>query len=235
MNPSRIGIPINKKIDEWMFHFNGKAVKFVIHIKRQRDPEGKDSHNGLLKLATFHAYLDKKYLRDHGIEEKELGFPTTPVSGHDYNEVFEKVKNMVWSAKDQAWLKVIAVAVRGSDRMNDEDKVKFAWGVGLRSTDGTLFKTLDSRNYVSRRPAEIIPGTLSFEQEQIKIYPYTEEMEASLKELDAMFIKFTGALRFVVNNPEMLIGIKNRLLPLTFPEEPVTVAKPETTVNGIRL
>jgi hypothetical protein len=219
MNPSRISTQFNKQIDEWFFHFNGKAVRYTIHIKRRRDPEVGESGAGAMGLASFHAYLDRKYLRDHDINEKSLGFPLTPVSGSNYNEVFEKVKHMVWAAKSQAWDKVIAVAVSGPDRKTDEDKVKFSWGVGFRSKDGTLYKTADSRNYVSRRPSEIITA-LSFGDKEIVVYPYSPEQEAALKELDNMFEKFTGALKTVVNNPEMLLGIKSRLLPLTVGELP---------------
>lgn len=234
MNPSRIGIPINKKIDEWLFHFNGKSVKFDIHIKRRRDPESGETSHGI-GLATFHAYFDRKHWTDQGMTMEQLGFPCTPISGSDYNDVFERAKKTVWAAKEQIWNKVIVMAVKGVSRMHDEDKVKFAWGVGLRSNDGTLFKTADSRNYVSRRVSELLPGGLSFEAEEIKVYPYTEEMEASMKELDAMFAKFTGALKFVISNPELLLGIKSRLLPLTVEEQPATPVKEQLTVNGIKL
>lgn len=234
MRTTRINTPLNKRIDEWLFHFNGKAVKFDVHMKRKRDPEQVDSHGVLAKLATFHAYLDRKYLRDHDMSEKELGFPLTPVSGDSYNDVFERVKDMVWSAKDQVWETVIAVAVSGVERLRDEDKVKFAWGVGLRSKDGTLFKTMDSRNYVSRRSRDIIPGSVSFEQDSISVYPYTLAMEESLRDLDAMFANFTNALKFAVGNPDVLLSLKNRLL-LTAGEPHVTPVDGEASVSGTKL
>jgi hypothetical protein len=214
MNPSRIGTPLNKQIDEWMFHFNGKAVKFTVHMKRRRDPEAGESGAGALGLATFHAYLDRQYLLDNGMNLKELGFPITPVSGHDYNEVFEKVKHSVWAAKDQAWDKVIAMAVKGIDRRTDADKVKFSWGIGYRSKDGTLYKTADSRNYVSRRPGELLHDSMSFDKDDIKILPYTEELEASLTNMDGMFVQFVGALKGIIANPERLLAATCKLLPI---------------------
>jgi hypothetical protein len=179
--------------------------------------------------------LDRKYLKEQGIAETDLGFPTTPVSGDNYNEVFERVKNMVWSSKDQMWDKVIAIATAGPSRTTDHEKVKFAWGVGMRSKDGTLFKTLDSRNYVSRRPGEIIPGHGLYEDGCVVVHPYSEEMEASLKNLDAMFSKFTGALKFVISSPDVLRDIKSRLLPLTCEEQPAKPVAGQLTVNGIAL
>ena len=232
MNPSRIGTPINKKIDEWLFHFNGKAVKFDVHMKRPRDPEKGDTHGGLLKLATFHAYLDRKYLVRNGVSEKELGFPMTPVSGDSYNEVFEKVKNTVWSAKDQAWDKVVAMAVKGIDRRTDADKVKFSWGVGFRSKDGTLYKTADSRNYVSRRPGELLHDSMSFDQDDIKILPYTEELEAALTNVDGMFVQFVGALKGLLDSPERLLAATCKLLPIPLTDAEVAAKVEDESMKG---
>lgn len=236
MRTSRINTPLNKQIDEWVFHFNGKSVRYLVHIKRRRDPESGETGPGALGLASFHAYFDRKYWTDQGKTMDDLGFPFGPVSGYDYNEVFEKVKATVWSAKDQAWDEVIVVGSKGVDRLGDEDKVKFTWGRGYRSKDGTLYRDDERKNYVTRRPVELLPGGLSFNNEDIVVYPYSPELENSLKELDAMFGKFNTALRFVLKNPDMLLGIKNKLLPLTVPEEPDTVEKKsETTVDGIKL
>jgi hypothetical protein len=218
MNPSRISTALNKTIDEWLFYFNGRSVKFEVRLKRRRDPEAGETGAGALGLASFHAYFDRKYWTDQGMTMDQLGFPVTPISGYDYNEVFERVKHVVWAAKDQAWDKVIAMAAKGIDRRSDADKVKMSWGVGYRSKDGTLYKTADSRNYVSRRPGELLQDSIAFDAEDIKIVPYTEEMEAALIKLDGMFVQFVEGLGKLFDSPEKLLGITCNLLPFPLTE-----------------
>lgn len=213
MNPSRISTPIQKDIDEWLFHFNGKSVRFTVRMKRRRDPEAGETGTGAMGLASFHAYFDRTHWTNQGMKLEDLGFAITPISGYDYNEVFEKVKHTVWAAKDQAWDKVIAMAVKGIDRRSDADKVKLSWGIGFRSKDGTLYKTADSRNYVSRRPGELLTDSMSFDTEDIKIVPYTEAMEAALAKLDGMFVQFVEGLGKLFDDPEKLLGITCKLLP----------------------
>jgi hypothetical protein len=60
-------------------------------------------------------------------------------------------------------------------------------------------------------------------------------MERGLGELDKMFVKFTGALRMAIRNPELILGIKSKLLPLTSGEEPAIVEKKQETVDGIKI
>lgn len=110
------------------------------------------------------------------------------------------------------------MAVKGIDRRTDADKVKFSWGVGFRSKDGTLYKTADTRNYVSRRPTELLNDSMSFNGEDIKILPYTEELEAALTKLDGMFVTFVGALQKVISNPEHLLAVSCKLLPVPLTE-----------------
>ena len=234
MNPSRINTPLQKDIDEWLFHFNGKAVKFDVRMKRRRDPEAGETGAGALGLASFHAYFCRKYWTDQGMTMEQLGFPVTPVSGYEYNEVFEKVKHMIWGAKDQAWDKVIAMAVKGIDRRSDADKGKLSWGIGFRSKDGTLYKTADSRNYVSRRSSELLQDSISFDTKDIKIVPYTEEMEAALVKLDGMFVQFVEGLGKLFDDPERLLGITCKLLPFPLTDAEV-VAKVEDEKNEGKL
>lgn len=218
MRTSRINTPLKVKIDEWLFHFNGKSVKVTIHLQRPRDPEG-DRVVEASHLATFHAYFDRKHLETAGITD--AGFPLTPISDKDYNALYVKVKDTIESSKNLVWQKVIVIATKGvGDDHRDDERIKFSWGVGYQSNDGKLFKRDLSTNYVTKRVTELLPRSFSFDDLDTVIYPYDGAMEAALTELDGMFERFTGALRIVIRRPDVLLNIKNRLLPFTTEEIP---------------
>lgn len=221
MKTSRISTPVNVKIDEWLFHFNGKSVKVTVHLRRPRDPEAVVSGGSMVKIASFHAYFERKHLKNQGLEN--AGFALTPISGYDYDELFRRVRDTIQSAKSLVWEKIIVIATKGADDNRDGERIKFDWAVGLRSKDGVLFKKTEGTNYVTKRVTELLGRSFLFDNADTAVYPYDPVMEASLIELDAMFERFSGALKVVINRPDVILNIRNRLLPLTTEEIPAEV------------
>lgn len=236
MRTSRLNTPVNKHIDDWFLEFNGKSIRFRIHMKRPRDPETKETAGGIHKIISFHAYPDRKHLDEQGITSP--GFPMSAISDHNINDLLEKVKKVVYAAKDTIWEKVILVVAKGRDTKLDEAKTTFSWTVAFRSKDGTLYRRSMEEPIISRRKSEIMRGYFTGDDaEAIVVHPYSEELEAALKDLDSRFDLFNSKLKGLIKDEKAIVASTSKLLPLTADEKDAIEdgLKEPVIVNGLRL
>jgi len=203
MRDSRINTPVRKHIDEWLFRYDDKSIKFDIVLIRSRDMERTPDNT---PHAKFRACVDLTHLKEKGIEN----FPLEDHEAINLEELQVKVQETIQSRLSAGWRKVIVVGLEKSDTTyEDESAVNFLYKVCFQSTDGRMFKH-ETGTWVTRRIEDILRS--GFDRDQIVILPYSEELETGLDNLNSAFGTLVDRLHNLIKTkPDMFVKIAANL------------------------
>lgn len=203
MNPSRISTQVRKTIDEWLFRYDDKSIKFNIVLVRTRDMERTHDHT---PHAKFRACVDRDHLKAKGIEN----FPLEDHEAISLEELQAQVQKTIQDRLSAGWRKVIVVGMEKAETTyEDESAVNFLYKVCLQSTDGRMFKH-EVGAWVTRRVEDILRS--GFDRDQIIILPYTEELELGLDNLKGAFDTLVDRLHSLLKHqPETFVKIAANL------------------------
>lgn len=207
MNPSHIGTPVAKVIDQWHFWLHmGKRhqIAFDIEMRRARDIESDEMN------WRFSAYLAKpeRYAnnddalaafgvaRDH-IQAKVIATaPSMP-------ELKAKLLELLRVRDAGSWHKVIGIAAG----RNEYHRIVFEWGIGLRSACGKYYRALDSTYACDGTHVFIKGGSNAV------CHPYTPELEEVCKDIERRTAVLADRLGELVKKPDQLLALTANLLP----------------------
>lgn len=186
MRTSKTRSPVYKLIDTWTFSIGGKRQDFWVHIRRPRDIE--DAAGKI----SFEVRVVDSMMRENGFNYR---FPD--LRGPSLSELRDKLAAYINGLVKATWKRVILVGCYGAgladpDTAGDmlcswylsadsEHMLTFNFCVAEQSADGKLFRRI-SDGWINRKHV-LYPCPCP--EEEVRVYPYSEELEKSLQEVKA--------------------------------------------------
>jgi len=206
MNPSPIGTPIERIIDEWFFNVSDtdgqKCIHFDIKMTRPRDIEAEK----FKFLFTAHVVTDPKRARRYKYRT-DLKVPL--LHGLSLMELREVCQSYVAALEGENWNKVIVVAAKKqTEQWAVTRPVSYDFGVGYQSKDGKWFRESLTKPYLDRNASYL----LSDHSVAGVVHPWSQELEDHLKGIRQRFLKLGDAMEELIKSPERILNSGPKLL-----------------------
>jgi hypothetical protein len=220
MNPSRIGTPVQKEIDEWHFRFNHKIIVFKVFIHRARDPQRSEDHPD--PWIKFSAEVDSRSMEKAKIDPKEFALVT--IKEDTIQKLRDRCQAHVEAMLRLNWKKVIIVGFQpehekelfmGRERRDPAVQLQFDYATGEQA--GEFFRREDedeSKCYFLKEAANLLNG-YSWEKKFVHVFDYDESLMATLALLKTKYEELNNRVAELVKpgKLELLGAALNRMLP----------------------
>lgn len=219
MNPSRISTPVKKEIDEWHFRFNQRIVKFHVLIQRNRDAQ--KSEDNPKPWIKFIATIDTLELDRAGIKKGE--FAPVTFDDEDIHKLRERCQAHVQAMLKLNWQRVIVVGFKPEverdilmerERRDPAIQLQFDYAVGEQAGEFFRREDDDDSSYFLKAAPNLLNG-YSWEKENVHVFPYDEQLLATLRLLKDRYAELNRRVADLVKpgKLEQLAAALNRMLP----------------------
>lgn len=222
MNPSRLGINVDKQIDEWHFRFNQKVVPARVYIYRARDAQQYPGEG--LPRIHFYAKFDAKDLEKAKVDPTK--FAAVSLHDEDINKLRQQCQDHIQHMLALDWKKVIVVAFKSEiekDTKMDEHRrdpaVEFSFDYTVAFQSGDFFhheEWEDSACYFLRSAKEVLGG-YSWDEADLHIFDFDEQLLATLQHLKHCYGDLNQRVADLIKpkNIHMLMANLRTMLPAT--------------------